>query len=350
MRIPEIQSRVLPQAIAAPTRPSVALVLPYNPKMTPRSELDTRLRGALAAAEKKLLVAHPAETAMPIVRNLQQLVRGLNTSTHKVGVALFVSDEVSKAIYLDYEVEERVLVDQPFLVRDLADCKAGSRDFLVLLLSSKESKMYWSNGSVMKLVKTNGSQNVYAYLNEVPERTGNFSDPEARREVMLNKFLHYMDLGLGAVLKVYPLPVFVVAPDRVAGHFARVTHYSHQIAGVIHKEGIGIAEEELKALLEPELADWEAMQSRLLLQQMEKAAQAGKLVCGVHEVRKAAGCRNSRVIIVGSQEPGGDRPDFYSDGEMDGLIEKVLENGGTVEKLEEELLRPYGPVAVIKYY
>lgn len=265
-------------------------------------------------------------------------------------MALFVSEEVTRVIYLDYEVEERVMVDEPFLVRDLADCRAGSRDFLVLLLSSKESKMYWSNGKGMKLIKTNGSQNIYAYLNEVPERTGNFSDPQERREVMLNKFLHHMDQGLGAVLKVYPLPVFVIAPDRIAGHFARVTHHSHRIAGVIYKDGIDIREDELKALLEPELANWEAMRQRLLLQQMEIAAQAGKLVCGVHEVRKAAGCRNSRVVIVGSREQGGDDPEFYADGEIDGLVGKVLENGGTVEKLDHDLLRPYGPVAVIKYY
>lgn len=334
MRIPEIQSRLLPQMTDVMTKPSVALVLPYNPKMTPRTELDARLRGALAAAEKKLFQAHSAEAAMPVVRNLQQLVRGLNSSTHKVGVALFVSEEVSKVIYLDYEVEERVVVDEPFLIRDLADCRAGSRDFLVLLLSAKESKMYWSDGIGMRLIKTNGSQNLYV----------------EDREVMLNKFLHFMDQGLGAVLKVFPLPVFVVATDRVAGHFERVTHHSHQIAGVIRKEGMGIGEGELKALLEPQLAGWQEMRSRVLLKQMEKAAQAGKLVCGVHEVRKAAGCRNSRLVIVESQETDGDHADFYSDGEIDELVEKVLENGGTVEKLDKELLRPYGPVAVIKYY
>jgi hypothetical protein len=119
---------------------------------------------------------------------------------------------------------------------------------------------------------------------------------------------------------------------------------------VIHKEGIGIGEAAIKAMLEPELANWEAMKSRLLLRQMEKAAQAGRLVCGIHEVRKAAGCRNSRLVIVESREPGGDHPDFYSDGEIDGLIVKVLENGGTIEKMDKELLEPYGPVAVIKYY
>lgn len=350
MRLPEIQSTFLLRAPVAVTKPSVALVLPYNPKMIPRAELDTRLRGALATAEKKLLLAHPAEAAMPIVRKLQQLVRGLNSSTHKVGVALFVSENLSKTIYLDYEVEERVAVDEPFLVRDLADCKAGLKDFLVLLLSAKESKMYWSNGGGMKLIKCNTPQNVFAYLHESPERTGNFSDPDQRREVMLNKFLHQMDQGLGAVLKAYPLPVFVIAADRVAGHFARITRYGHQIAGYIQKDGIDVQERELEMLLEPMMADWRAMRSRLLLQQMEKAARTGKLVCGVHEARKAAACKNSRLIIVERKQPEGEDPGFFSDGEIDGLVEKVLENGGVVEKMEKDLLEPYGPAVVIKYY
>jgi len=348
MPLSEIQIKRLPAAALPVNQPSVVLVLPYNPKMNPRVELDARLRGALAAAEKKLLMAHPAETAMPIVRKMQQLVRTLNSSTHKVAVALFVSAEVSKVIYLDTEVEERVVVDEPFLVRDLADCKIGTRDFLVLLLSAKESKMYWSNGNGLKLIKSNSPQNVYAYLNEVPERSGNFSDPEERREVMLNKFLHQMDQGLAAVLKMYPLPVFVVGTDRVAGHFARITHHSHQIVEYIHKEGIDAGMEDLKKWLAPYEDHWEETRSRLLLQQMEKAAQAGKLACGVHEVRKAVGCHNSRMIIVGDCDVVASA--FYSGGEIDGLVEKVLENGGTVERLDGGLLQSYGPVAVIKYY
>jgi hypothetical protein len=335
MRVPEVQPRALPQAALAVKAPSVVLVLPYNPKMTPRSELDTRLSKALAAAEKKLLIVHPAEAAMPVVRKLQHLVRGLNSSTHKVGVALFASEDLAKVIYLEQEVQERIMVDEPFLVRDLADCKASPRDFLVLLLSMRESKMYWSSGDGMKLIKSNSSQNVFA---------------NGDQEVMLNKFLHFMDQGLGAVLKVYPLPVFVVATDRVADHFGRVTHNGQQIAGYIDKDASGMGEKELQAILAPLVKDWKAIKSRLLLQDMEKAAQTGKLVRGVDEVRKAVGCKNCRVIILVPDEPASGNRGFYQDGEIDELVEKVLENGGAAEKLDQELMQPYGTVAVIKYY
>jgi hypothetical protein len=327
MLVPEMQMKLLPKAVAAATRPSVALVFPYNPKMMPKAEIDIRVRGVLAAAEKKLLVAHPAEMVMPVVRKLQQLVRGLSTSTHKVGVALFVSEDVSKVLYLDYEVEERVLVDEPFRVRDLADCKAGDRDFLVLLLSARESKMYWSHDGEMKLIKRN-----------------------TPLEERLNTFLHFMDQGLGAVLKVYPLPVYVIATGAVAEPFTQLTRHGHQIAAVIHRDGIDLGEEELAALLVQRPGEWEAMRSRLLLQQIGKAAQAGKLDSGAEAVRKAARCRNSRLIIVGREQSKRAGGEFYSDGELDEWIEKVLEHGGVVEKLDETLLQPYGPVAVVRQY
>lgn len=340
------------QSLPAPAlkSPSVALLLPYDPKMMTRQEIDGLLRNALSTAEKKLMAAHPAETALPILRKLQQLIRGLNGSTHKVSVAIFVSEDTTKVLYLDMPIEEQVLVDEPFLLRDIADHKAGSRDFLVLLLSSTESRMYLHDPNGLRLIKSNSPQNVYAYLNEVPERTGNFSDPSSRREVMLNKFLHHMDQGLAAVLKLYPLPVFVVAAERVAGHFARLTQYDHQIAGYIHKDGTNARENDLKVLLEPYLADWQATKAQLLLRQLEKAARTGKLACGIHEVRKAAACRNTRLVVIEDQEPLIGSTGFYSRDGIDNLVEKVLEGGGEIEKMDKHLLGDYGPVAVIKYY
>lgn len=350
MNISQINQKVPPVAALSLRKPSVALVMPYDPKMTPKQEIDARFRRLLAVAEKSLLSAHPAETALPVLRKLQQLARGLNSETHRMGVAIFVSDELARVSYLDFEVEERLLVDEPFLLRDIADCKPDNRDYLVLLLSAKESRMYLNTAKGLKLVKSNTPQNIYAYLNEVPERTGNFSDPEQRRETMLNKFLHHMDLGLGAVLKMYPLPVFVIGPDRVAGHFGRITRNAQSIAGYIHNQSIDATVKELAGVLEPLLADWRKTKQQLLLRQMEQAAQAGKLVCGIPEARKAAGCRNTRLIVVERTACRNEDGSFYTDGEIDTLIEKVLENGGQVEKMDKDLLQPYGSVALIKYY
>ena len=48
---------------------------------------------------------------------------------------------------------------------------------------------------------------------DTAERVANFSDPDARTEVLLEKFLHQMDEDLSLMLKAYPLPVFVMVPN-----------------------------------------------------------------------------------------------------------------------------------------
>jgi hypothetical protein len=208
--------------------------------------------------------------------------------------------------------------------------------------------MYLHNGGGLKLIKTNVAQQIFAYLNEVSERTANFSDPADRHEVMLNKFLHHMDQGLAHVLKAYPLPVFVAGPERVAGHFSRITRHASAIAGYIYKNCIHSPEKELETLLQPLLDDWHNLRRDLLSRQLEKAFEAGKLVCGIEEVRKAARCSNSRLVVLETSTAG--PADFLTCSPLDTIVEKVLENGGDVEKVDGDGMGRFGPIALIRYY
>lgn len=342
------KDNLLLQAPPVAIVPSIALVFPFDPKMTPRADLELSIKRLSGTAEKQLLTRHSGDTALPVIKRLQQALRGLNYSTHKRSAAVWVSPSKMGTTYMDFAVEEGLFVDQPFRVRDLADCKPSGKDYLLLLLSGKESKMYLRNGGGLKLIKTNVAQHIFAYLNEAPQRAGNFSDPADRHEVMLNKFLHHMDEGLAYVLKAYPLPVFVAGPERVAGHFSRITRHAGNIAAYIPRNCIHSTEKELEALLQPLLNDWHRLRQNLLALQLEKAFEAGKLVCGIEEVRKAARCSNSRLVVL---EESDARPsDFFSCGPLDPIVEKVLENGGDVEKLEPGALGRFGPVALIRYY
>jgi hypothetical protein len=329
-------------------QPSAALVFAFDPKMTPKADLEASIKRMLGTVEKELLSRHPADGVMPVIKRLQQALRGLNFSTHKRSAAVWVSASVSSVTYMDFAVEERVLVDQPFRVRDLADCKPSGKEYLLLLLSGKESKMYRKTGTGLRLIKTNGPQTVYACLNEVPEKAGNFSDRNDRQEVMLNKFLHHMDEGLGQVLKAYPLPVIVAGAEWVAGHFSRITRNARNIAGYVQKHCIDNSTQELESMLQPMLNNWDQLRQQLLFLQLEKAWEAGKLVCGVEEVRKAARCRNSRLIVIERSSASAEA--FFTESPLDSIVEKVLANGGDVEKMDPQLFGRFGPVALIRYY
>lgn len=333
-------------------QPRVTILLPFEPKMTSKGELDQGIKVVLTRAERQLLANHPADEALPILTRMRRLLNDLNYSTHKRSIVAFASPDVEKLIYLDIPLEEKVVVDEPFYVRDIADGKARNIEYLVLLLSARQSKMYLGNESGLRIIKSNTPQTVFAYLNEVPERTANFSDPSDRREVMLEKFLRHMDDGLASILKAYPRPVFVFGDNRVTGHFANISRHTRHIVAFIRKDCIEETPRSLLAILQPYITQWDNVRQDSAVQLVGKAMDAGKLSCGLEEVRHTARCSNTRLLVIekGFREGKGPDTGFYVGDAIDDIILKVLEKGGDIEWVDKGRLDAYGHIALVRYY
>lgn len=344
--------------IPASGSPSVVVTLPFDPKMTPKGPIEASLKDALAKATRQLMTQYPSSTALPVIARLQHLTGSLNFATHKKSIALFVSPEMEKVLYLDEPVESQVLVDSDFRIRDLTLARGTQVEYLVLLLSSRKSRMYQGNGSGLQLIKSNSFKPGYLYYGEMPEKAANFSDLSTRKQLLPDKFLHHMDEGLSAILNAYDLPVFVIANDKVAGHFSRITHNDRHIAGYIHKNCMKTREENLPDVLQPYLRDWNIVRQQMALKQVDSAVEAGKLATGIEEVSKAVRNRNNRLLIVEKDftEPAGQPSNqnasgkFYIHDRVDAIIGQVLQNGGQVEWVDKGRLDRQGHIALVRFY
>jgi hypothetical protein len=333
--------------------PSVVITLPFDPKMTPKGQLNAALTEAATKAERQLMARYPRKIALPVIHQLQKTFSMINFFTHKKSLALFVSPETENLMYLDETIDTQVLVDSDFSIRDLTIASQANIQYLVLLLSGSLSKMYHGDGSRLTLIKNNGLKATYAFEKELPEKTGKFSDTVAHKQALLDEFLKLMDEGLSTILNAYPLPVFVFASNKVFGHFARITRNDRHIAAYINKNCIGAKAQELKGALQPWLGDWRKVRQQMALKYIDLALETGKLVTGIEEVGKATRTRNSRLLIVergfteasGFQSPG----EFYIHDLVDGIVKKVLENGGQVEWVDEGQLEAMDHIALVRF-
>ncbi len=358
-------------AAAEKSRPVVSLVLPFEPKMEPKNMLEPRLKDALAKVEKELMALYPSAAAMPVITRLHRLIKALNYSTHKRSIALFVSPAGEETIYMDIPVNDTIVVDAPFRTRDLVGCRKKKIECLLLVLNARDSKMYRSDGLGLHLIKSNRPNTAYAYAHEAGEMEAPFPDAAGSLEFMLNKFLHQMDQGLSVVLSAYPQPVFVIGDPGITGPFSTITRNGNSIAGYIPGNSPEATEEELQSLLTPWLADWEEVLQQDALRKLEKAAENGKLSFGIDNVLNTAKYKNSRLLIVekdfnfpaltasgshpeGTGNPGkeeeGPSPAFYSKDLVDGIIQKVLANGGEVEWVDKGRLEEYGKIALVRLF
>ncbi len=346
--------------------PAVSIIMPFEPKMSSKSEMEGNLRKAITKVERELLANYPSEKALPVLHRLQELIHHLNYNTHKKSIAMFVSPVVEKVFYLDIPMEEKIVVDESFEIRDLVYCKKLSVQYLVLLLSAHSSRMYLGNCTKFILIKSNVPTDVHAYERDLPQRVTHYSDPAEEKELMLDKFIHHMDEGLSIVLKAYPLPVFVLGAERVLGHFNKITKNWKSIVGFIHGNYEEANETEIRDVMKPYVTDWQQIKQLDAIHQVEKAQSENKLVFGMKDVWAAAEHKNGRLLILerdyifptgdlrlmGQLQTGayGSLKPFYIKDAVDHVLERVLEYGGDVEFVDRDKLKDFGRIALIKYY
>lgn len=339
---------------AVKQRPSVSIVLSFEPVIASKAEMAHRLKTTLDRVKRELLNTYPESKAIPVLLKLENLIGRVNYNTGKSAIALFVSPLTENIIYLDTPVDDHLVIDNGFSIRDLVYSRKKHFKYLLLLLSASSSKLFLGNSLKMVPVRLNVPNHAAAYKNDIPERVGNFSDPDKRKEELLDKFLRHIDDGLVFALKSYPLPVFVAGAERVLGHFKKITQNQKHIEDFINGNYLDAKESIITELMQPYLVSWLETRHLKLVNDLEKANDDGILIYGIKDVWASVNERNSRLLVVEKSYRHSLSPDvnksFYVMDTVDCIIEKVLQNGGDVEFVEDNLLKKYKHIALIPFY
>lgn len=347
-------------------RPAVSIIMPFEPKMSVKAELLEQLKLATDQVEREIRENYTSDLAQLVILKLRNIIKNINFSTFKKSIAIYVSPVFEKVLYLDIAVQQKIIVDESFEIRDLVYTKKEMHKYLVLVLSGRSSKVFIGNTTTFIKIKSNVSYYIPVLENNPPERVANFSDPNQRREVILKKFLYQTDNELKLLLQLYTFPVFVIGVKKVLGYFKDLTKNEKSIVGYIHGNYEDATEEELRQILKPYVNDWKKVKMEDLRNQLEKAADTGRLAVGMRDVWKQASHNRGRLLVVEKNfmyaaEHGGAGDEIYNVEDpvnkfsyikdaVDDVIEKVLEQGGDVEFVDEGMLSNYQHVALIQYY
>lgn len=347
-------------------RPAVSVILPFEPKMGLKTELAHKLKIAADQVEKELKEHYPVEIALPVINKLKGIIKNLNFNTHKKSIAIYISPVFEKVLYLDIAVEEKIIVDESFEIRDLVYSKKQMHKYLVLVVSGKENRIFLGNSKDFVRIESNHPESVSAYVNDVPERVSNFSDMSDRKDVIIEKFLLHVDKSLGIILNSYRFPLFVLGPERILGHFKKLTKHAGEIVEYVTGNYDDASPQNLGEVLKPYVADWNKVKQKDILNQLEQAAGKKKLAVGMKEVWQESMNHKGRLLVVEKNyiyvaEHGSREEVIYQAKEpynkysyirdaVDDVIEKVLETGGDVEFVDEGLMADYNQIALVLFY
>lgn len=344
--------------------PSVSVILPFEPKMNGRSALEHKLKLVMEKVKQQLSSSGSIQERI-VIERLEGIIRNLNYSTHKKSIALFASPLLEKIFYLDILVEEKVIIDNSFEIRDLVFSKKDIHKYLVLVLSSQHSKIFIGNTTEFIRIVSNTPAGTGAIRKDLPERVSNFTTVQDLRESIMDKFLHHVDNNLGIILNAYQLPLFVLGTEKATGHFLKISHHFKRITGVVTGNFDDVSETEIREAIQPQVKDWKQVKQTDIMHHLDEACSQQKLSAGMREVWKTANEKRGRLLIVEKNficparyksdsdiDPDNDSKNnqpLIRDA-VDDVIEKVLLCGGDVEFVDPGLLSGYEHIALIRNY
>jgi hypothetical protein len=346
--------------------PCISLIMPFDPKMGIKKEVNHKLKLAANQISRQVFEQYPEDKATSVMNKLTSLIDGLNYNTHKKSIAIFVSPIFEKVIYLDMPVEEKILIDESFEIRDLILNKKETQQYLLVVLSGKWTKVYLGHNGDMNRVTVHFSDNIESIKNDISEKVANFSDEQKRKEILLEKFLRQTDNGLSQLLQMYQGPVFVMGTVKTIGHFKLLTRNTSRIVDYIPGNFEERTDHELQVVMKPYLQNWKQVRQKSIIKTLEDAMSKKKLVFGVELVWKAASQKLGRILVVEkgyrfeaehsdsiANIRGIDKENptpFYIKDAVDDIIEKVLLSGGSIEFVDDGMLKEYNHIALVEYH
>jgi len=346
--------------------PSVSIILPFEPKMSLKKELTNSLDRAVEIVEAEVDKNYPDDMGTLVMYKLRAIINNLNFNTFKKSIAIYVSPVFEKVLYLDIAVEEKILVDESFAIRDLVYSKKQLHKYLVLLLSGKESRMYLVNEDSYIRILSNTPELIAAYRNDLRDGGTNILSMPERKEKVMEKFLQHLDSSLDIILNAYQLPLFVLGTEKILRHFNNLTRHGGFVIDYIDGNYEEASLPQLKKALKPYVVDWESVKQKEVMNKLADAAGKNKLAAGIRDVWREARSLKGRLLVVeknymyaaerGSSDEliykaiGPYNKFSYIKDAVDDVMEKVLENGGDVEFVDEGVLKDYHKIALVQFY
>jgi hypothetical protein len=347
------------------SHPSVSIILPFEPKMAVHRELEYKLHKVSEQVENELMKTYMPERARPVIDRLKMLIRQIDFTSFKRSVAIFVSPEVEKIYYLDIPVEEKVVIDEPFEIRDVVYSKKDVHKYLVLILNKERSEVFLGDNADLFCIVSNQRGHI-SDTGDTQAQLHVSNDPARYIQEASDEFFRHIDKILGHILNAYDLPLFILGANKKIEFFKTITQHDDRVINYVNGDFEGCTQSEIKKAIAPYVGDWKKVKERDIILQLRVAKESKKLSIGIQEVWKQAICKKGRLLIVERSYMHSRQQRYHKDttcqkGDISGtaffikdavddVIANVLENGGDVEFVDKGVLRDYSHIALIQHY
>lgn len=241
--------------------PCVSVFLSTRPASRMSGDERSRLDSLLRQVRTRLHL-EGIESAELLRDRLEYAAAILREAPTDQGIALYASATMVEFRHLAVPVEDRQIVDPTFATRDLVRSLQASPDYLLLVLDSEDARLFRSQAGVLR----ESVDDVFPVMRETDAPRGRGGRPGRRRgnraarrgerdREQLRAFLRRVDQALQADLAGAPLPIVVMAGERVLSDFLSVGTGPRNFIAMARNAGGRLDPRRLDRVVRPLLAE-----------------------------------------------------------------------------------------------
>lgn len=356
--------------------PCVSIIIPTHRISTETDKDYIRLKNAIKRASESLHEQYDKKQVSPIIDRLETIMEDeLDYSSLLEGIGLFISPSIEKVVHLPFEVNEKVIVDTTFEVRDLKLALNRELDYKLLMLSEDNLRLFYGKGRNIveykdDLLPLELNKEAYDYQKANTGNPGTSSPngttekaSEDQKKVIEN--LKHWDNKLTNYLNDKS-PLFVAGDKQILGDFEQITHHRDKIQGKLTGNFDHLNNHEIADKIQIEVKRYIHEQQDQAIRMVEEEVGFDRVSSGLTRVfEEALKGKGSRLLVEESySEPGYFDENNYrlylepeqTDGlkhladAVDDVIEEVLNKNGEVRFVADGKLKKYGKIALSLRY
>jgi hypothetical protein len=314
---------------------SLGIVIPFQPTMQDGSTILAVLNYTLETVQIKLEDDCDTVYANNLLARLKGIFGRLNFSTHRKSLAVILTPDEERVIYLNFPVKPEVICNKSVSLIDLVGNMYREPDFYLLLIQKNHAALYHCTGK--HLIK--------AYEQNQKSGCGNNDNASHFCRQAFN-IIELMNCN-------HEKPVFVTGNPEQADSFSQL-HSSSQIIFKILPGSNSNKSEKIQSLSTDIIRQWDCWQSKFFaakinLIQMTKYFSYG-IEAVIQSLRKSTDgllLIDKRFKILLSQSRFGNGHSHLPD-EFMRQLEKFLDRGNCIEITASGLLKKYGDIVLLR--
>lgn len=319
------------------------------------------LKNLITEAEQKLLNTFDKRFAQPIIENLKQLAERVDHGHNLDSLLLFVSDDVTEMVKLPVAVEDRVVIDRKFAIRDLVRGFQLQEWYYVLVLSRDKARLIeaLNDQEIRESDYPFPIENTDLYLTTKKA----LSKPK-QKDFMTEEFFNRVDKSLWPAINDNPHPVLICTEERNFFHYMKICDKQDRIIGHLNQNRLDEKPVHIIAEAWPIVHKYHMEKNAQRIAELHKALNNGLFLSDTGEIWRAlnegrgqtlfikqgyfqpAVISNNLVGVVEGIQGSSDHEEMVED-----IIEKMIDvnmrNGGDVVFLPEEDLKEFNGLALV---